>query len=75
MVHELTSFIDGISYIISIIDDSSIDRNPLAPAPRIIAWSTTSFIAQSVNSKLTPSNLNSFLYCFINAFFGSVKIL
>ena len=75
MMQESTSFIEGTSYIISIIEDSRIDLNPLAPVFRLIAWATISWIAHSVNSKWTSSSLNNFWYCLVNAFLGSVRIL
>ena len=65
---------DGISYIISLIISSIIERKPLAPVFLSIALSTIASNASLVNSNSTPSNSSSFLYCFTKAFFGSVAI-
>ena len=48
---------------------------PLAPVFLSTAFFAIVLIASSVNLSSTPSNSNNFLYCLINAFFGSVKIL
>ena len=52
MVQIPTLSSDGISYIISIITDSMIDRSPLAPVFRSVARCATSFNASSVEFQL-----------------------
>ena len=54
---------------------SRIDLNPLAPVFLEIAFLAISLIASSLNSNSTFSNSNNLLYCFINEFLGSFKIL
>ena len=51
-----------------------IARRPRAPVFLSSALSTIASSASLSNSRLTPSNSNSFLYCFTSAFFGSHKI-
>ena len=65
---------DGISYIKSIMVFSMIARSPLAPVFLVIDFSAMALIADSSNSNFTPSNSNSFSYCFTKEFFGSFKI-
>ena len=55
--------------------DSIIDLNPLAPVFLFIAFFAISKIASSLNVNFVFSNSKSLLYCFINEFFGSFKIL
>ena len=66
---------DGTSNIMSDIASSIIERSPLAPVFLSIALSAIASIASSSNSSFTPSNANKALYCFISAFFGSVRIV
>ena len=68
----LSSF--GISYIMSSMKSSIIDRKALAPVFLFIALAAISFNASSVNLKSTSSIASNFLYCLIIAFFGSVSI-
>ena len=65
---------DGISYIISCIDFSNIERTARAPVFLLIAISAMASSAESVKFRETPYISNNFLYCLIIEFFGSVNI-
>ena len=75
MTTSFKSVDEGASYITSSIIVSIIALNPLAPDFRSNAFLAIALNASSSNFKTTPSYSRSFLYCFVNAFFGSVKIL
>jgi hypothetical protein len=49
-------------------------RNPRAPVLRCIAFFATALKASSRNSSSAPSMSNRRRYCFVSAFFGSVRI-
>lgn len=51
-----------------------IALNPLAPVSLLIASLAIAIKASSLNSNLTSSSSNNFLYCFTRAFLGLVKI-
>ena len=75
MMHLRKSLLEGALYITSFIISSIMERSPLAPVLREIAFSAIASIAASSNSSLTPSISRSFSYCFTSAFLGSVSIL
>ena len=60
--------------MVSIMTDSRIARKPLAPVFLSCAFFATALTASSVKVSFTPSISNSFVYCFVIAFFGSVRI-
>ena len=51
-----------------------MERNPRAPVFRSIAFRAIARKASSRNSRRTSSMSNKALYCFVSAFFGSVRI-
>ena len=53
---------------------SSIERKPRAPVLRASAFFAMALSACGLASSSTPSMLNSFWYCLIRAFLGSVRI-
>ena len=65
---------DGISNIASSIIVSHIDLSPRAPSLNSIALSTIYSRTPSANVSSILSILNSLIYCFTSAFFGSVSI-
>ena len=66
---------EGNSNITSSNACSIIERNPRAPVLRSNARLAIAPNAASRNSSSTPSMANSFWYCLVNAFLGSVRIL
>ena len=62
---------EGISYMVSIITDSIMERKPLAPVLRSSALSAIASMASCSKLNSTLSIWNSFWYCFTRAFFGS----
>ena len=67
----MTSEIDlslGVSYITSSMACSSIERSPLAPVLRSMAFLAALNSASSVNVSLTSSISNKRWYCFVKAF-------
>ena len=64
----------GISYIIGLMNSSTIERSPRAPVSRSIAFLAMARSASSLNSRITSSSAKRYSYCFVSAFLGSVKI-
>ena len=65
---------EGRSYIVSSSTFSRIVRNPRAPVLRSMAFLATARNASSRNISSTPSISKSLRYCFVSAFFGSIRI-
>ncbi len=65
---------DGSWNMASLRITSQMERNPRAPSLNSIALSTMYSIASSSMVKSMFSTLNSFLYCFTNAFLGVIRM-
>ncbi len=72
--HLPTSVRLGRSYITSSSTSSRMARRPRAPVPRNSACSATASRASGVNSSSTLSSAKTRSYCFVSAFFGSIRI-
>ena len=61
----------GRSNITSVSSSSRIARSPRAPVPRFSALVAIARSADGSKVSFTSSRSNSFVYCFVSAFFGS----
>src|ERR1041385_5132371 len=69
-----TSSREGRSNIRSVITVSRMARSPRAPVERLIALRATARSASASKVSPTSSSSNSFTYCLVMAFLGSIRI-
>src|SRR5919198_6025750 len=74
MTHSRRSLRDGISYMMSSITSSRIERRPRAPVLRRAASLATARSASSAKDRWIFSYSKSFWNCFTRAFLGSTRI-